>query len=324
MSARDVDDTSDPLVGRELGGRYRIVRRIGVGGMGNVYEAVHLKTGRVLAIKTMSTEMSTSGEALRRFRREAGIIARLNHPNIVEIIDWEQLDSGAPCMVMELLRGESLSRLIKRVGPMPWETIALVGDQLSSALSVAHQAGVIHRDLKPDNVFLAMDDGGESRIKLLDFGVSKVHDSATIATADERLLGTPSYMAPEQADGRPDEIGPATDVWALGAILYEMATGKQAFRGTSVPATLYQICHGSAPRVEELRPDAPHDFRKLVAACLSRSEHRITSVDVARVHLRRSLAQLDEVAFTESIDVEVNELEHVSALPTTLSSVAGE
>src|SRR5262249_30866983 len=155
------------------------------------------------------------------------------------------------------LRGEPLAMRLRAEKALPWEQIGEVGDQVLAALSVAHRAGVVHRDLKPENIFLALDDAGREHVKLLDFGISKLRDSKTFATTDARVLGTPAYMAPEQAEGRHDLIGPGTDVWAMGAILYEMVTGTVAFAAPSTPAILYRVCHGEPDPLRERRPDAP-------------------------------------------------------------------
>ena len=236
----------DQLLGQVVGGRYEIVRLIGKGGMGAIYEVRNTRLGRSFAMKTLIGDAASDAEVLSRFRREADVIARIKHPNIVEVIDWEALEDGSPCMILEYLQGEDLARRIRESGPLPWPLIAKLGDQLLGALSIAHAANIIHRDLKPQNIFLAHDDSGEERAKLLDFGVSKIRDSRSLVTTDARLIGTPSYMAPEQAEGRHDDVGPATDLWAMAAILYEMATGDLAFDGASMPATLYKICSRDA------------------------------------------------------------------------------
>src|SRR5687768_9993112 len=154
------------LIGTEVGGRYKVVRFIDHGGMGAVYEVVHKLLGRKFAMKTLATHLVGDNDALDRFRREAEVIATLHHPNIIDVIDWEQLSSGTPCMVLELLRGENLGARIARTGALDWPTIATIGDQVLSALEAAHRANIVHRDLKPQNVFLAEDDTGDISVKL--------------------------------------------------------------------------------------------------------------------------------------------------------------
>ena len=222
---------TEERVGAIILGRYRIVRLIEKGGMGAVYEVIHKNLGRRFAVKMLSSELSRNEEALARFRREADAIARLRHPNIVDIVDWDLMEDGSPVLVMEYLRGNTLADQITRHGPLGWGMFADIADRALSAIQVAHAAGIVHRDLKPANIFLAVDDAGQVHPKVLDFGVSKVVDSHTMLGTNPTILGTPSYMSPEQAEGRSREVGPATDVWAMGAVLYEMATGRMALLG---------------------------------------------------------------------------------------------
>ena len=150
----------DPLIGKIVGGRYQVIRLIAHGGMGDVYELRHQRVNRTFALKTLARELLNNPQSLQRFRREADVVASFRHPNIVEIVDWETLDDGSPCIVMEYLRGEDLASLIARQGPMPWRQIAILADQALSALTVAHRAGIVHRDLKPQNIFVVYDDAG--------------------------------------------------------------------------------------------------------------------------------------------------------------------
>ena len=293
---------ADPLIGQVVGGRFEVVRLIGKGGMGAIYEIRNTRLGRSFALKTLIGEAAEDAEVIARFRREADVIAKIKHPNIVEVIDWEILDDGSPAMVLEYLKGEDLSARIREAAPLTWPFIGRIGDQILGALSTAHAAGVVHRDLKPQNVFLASDDSGEEKAKLLDFGVSKIRDSRSLVTTDARLLGTPSYMSPEQAEGRTDDIGPATDLWAMGAILYEMATGELAFDGASMPAVLYKICSREADAVNLKRADAPPAYVQLVREALARNiEDRITDADVFRVRLREVLREVAGLQYTDRI-----------------------
>jgi serine/threonine-protein kinase len=197
---------------------------------------------------------------------------------------------------MEYLRGESLAARVAAVGPLPWPQIARIADEVMSALGVAHRVGVIHRDLKPDNIFLATDDAGEEHVKLLDFGVSKIRDSQTFQTTDSKVLGTPAYMAPEQAEGRHDLIGPGTDVWAMGAIIYEMVTGRVAFDAPSAPAILYRVCHGRPDPASELRPDMPKELGELLDWALD-TQLRLGDVDELREEVRRVLGTVEGVTW---------------------------
>jgi serine/threonine-protein kinase len=289
---------ADPLIGSIIAGRYEVLRRIAKGGMGTIYEVRNTKLGRVFALKTITAEAAQDQEVITRFRREADVVAQLTHPHIVEVVDWDQLDDGSPILVMEYLRGETLAARLAATGPLPWTELARVVDQVLSALSVAHRAGVIHRDLKPDNIFLATDDAGEENVKLLDFGISKIKDSQTFATTDARMLGTPAYMAPEQAEGQHDLIGPATDVWAMGAIIYEMITGKVAFDAPSTPAILYRVCHGKPSPAAELRHDVTPQVLEILDWALD-INLRLDDVDELRAQLRGALSTFPGVAWVE-------------------------
>ena len=256
--------------GTIISDRFQIVCCIGSGGMGTVYEVRHRRLDRSYAAKVLAHDLANDYTALARFRREAEIISGLRHPNIVDIVDWDNLDDGTPCIVMEYLQGESLSTRLQRLGALPWSDIVSIGQQVLSALAMAHGEGIVHRDLKPDNIFLAKNDAGQEVAKLLDFGVSKIRNTNTLATQDTSLLGTPAYMSPEQAESRASEIDETTDLWAMGAILYEMACNQTAFNAASVPSLLYKVCHSDPIPLAQLRLDVPPAFQQLVSRALCR------------------------------------------------------
>jgi serine/threonine-protein kinase len=248
---------NSPLaVGSIVADTYRITSQLGVGGMGAVFAAEHLRLpGKQVAIKVLHNTMATA-EILLRFRREAEIASRIGHPNIVEVLDFNTLPSGEPFLVMELLTGESLAARLRR-GRLPEKTALDIARQIGSALDAAHRMDVVHRDLKPDNVFLCPRDvDGELRdhVKVLDFGISKIRNAATVLTQDAAILGTPYYMSPEQASGKNQEIDGRTDIFALGAIVFEMLTGVTAFPGESVPAVIFQVVFQPHPSLANLAP----------------------------------------------------------------------
>jgi serine/threonine-protein kinase len=256
--------------------------------MSVVYEAKHTKLARQFAIKRLLPHLMDNEEAVQRFEREAEMLATLRHPNVVEVNDWDYFSDGAPCMVLEYLHGANMSVRLAR-GPMAWDAIAKIGDQTMSALTLAHRNGITHRDLKPDNIFIAIDDLGDERVKLLDFGVSKLR-GVNRATSVNAMLGTPAYMAPEQASGQSDRIGPWTDVWAMAAMLYEMATGRRAFGGESLADTLMMIMNGRPAPLHTLRNDAPGQFVDLIErAMVVDHEQRIQSIEELRKCLRDAL-----------------------------------
>jgi len=164
-------DEEDPLVDTVIADRYRIIRKIGEGGMSVIYEAQHVKLMRAFALKGLLPMLAGNREAVERFQREAELIGGLRHPNVVDISDWVYLPDGRPCMVLEFLHGASLLVRLQR-GPMEWDAIARIGDQTMSAIALAHRVGITHRDLKPDNIFISIDDSGDEAVKLLDFGAS--------------------------------------------------------------------------------------------------------------------------------------------------------
>ena len=225
-----------------LGGRYRLGRLLGEGGMGRVYEASHARLANLsFAVKMLRPGVASDSDAFMRLQREAEIVSALRHPNIIRVVDFDVDDRGQAYIVMELLRGESLADRLAR-GPMSLPDAADVVEQLTGALVAAHHAGVVHRDLKPENVFLCRCSDDHLQVKVLDFGISKAAGAKRL-TDSHAVMGTPYYMAPEQAQGEQDRIGPTTDVFALGALVYEMLTGRLAFEAPSIPAVLYRVVH---------------------------------------------------------------------------------
>ena len=205
-------------------GRYRVVRRIAAGGMGAVFEVVHIETQRRRALKVMLPELVEHRELRDRFQMEARVTARVDSEYIVDVFDAGIDDrTGMPFLVMELLQGEEVGEILQRTGPMSPEQVVTYLRQVASALDKTHAAGIVHRDLKPENLFLTHREDGTPRIKILDFGISKVISEANTASNTTRSLGTPLYMAPEQVLGQP--VGPATDLYSVGLIAYTMLVG---------------------------------------------------------------------------------------------------
>jgi tRNA A-37 threonylcarbamoyl transferase component Bud32 len=247
----------DPNLGREIGGRYRIVAKLGEGGMGAVYRGEQISLKRTVAVKLLRPEMSSNEMLLRRFNAEAEAVAKLNHPNTVNIYDFGRDSDGSLFIAMEFIEGRSLRRVIHEQGPLhPTRALAIAG-QVAASLADAHAHAIVHRDLKPDNVMLQ--DRGRQRdvVRVLDFGIAKLRDDtrgtqAAMTQAGD-MLGTPQYMAPEQIRG--DAIDGRTDIYALGCMLYEMVTGRMPFEAPSVMAMLskHLLEHAQPPSVR--RPD---------------------------------------------------------------------
>lgn len=292
----------EALIGSVIADRYRVMRVIGKGGMGAVYEAEHIEIGRRVAIKKLMPRDGDQREALARFRREAEVVAGFQHPHIVAALDWVVMGDGSPCIVMEHLVGEDLESRIQRKRGLDWPELARIADEVLSALAVAHRAGIVHRDLKPQNIFLAIDDEGRESVKLLDFGVSKIRGSSALVTSETQVIGTPAYMAPEQAEGRPDDVSAQTDLWAMGVLLFEMATGVLPFRADTVPTLLYQICHREPDDLRSYRTDVPDDFVRAVERCLSvDASERPDSAVALRDQLRDALEVAAPASFRAAV-----------------------
>jgi eukaryotic-like serine/threonine-protein kinase len=259
----------DALVGTVLEGAYRITRLIGQGGMGAVYEAVQLRLNKRVAIKLMARDLAANHQALARFHREAEITSHLGHPHLVTVVDFGQAESGEPYMVMEYLEGEDLDHRLRRVGRMPLDAVVPVVRQVASALNAAHDQGVVHRDLKPGNIFLVQIPGEPDFVKVLDFGVSKMMAARTRLTNVRSTLGTPIYMSPEQASGMVEEIDHRVDQWALACIAWEMLLGRPPFVADDVTALLFQIVKMDpqplVPRVPGLPPAVETELRRALS-----------------------------------------------------------
>ena len=237
-----------------LGDSYIIGRRLGRGAMGEVYEAQHVRLPGKFAVKLLLPELQGNQEAFARFCREAEIMSQLRHPNIVQIFDFNVAPDARPYFVMEYLEGRDLEARL-RAGALDLPAITRIVDAVASALALAHAHGVVHRDLKPANIFLATVDGQtDELVKVLDFGISKVRAAAAQISQAVDLLGTPSYMSPEQARGQGDAIDGRTDQFALAAIAYRMLTNQEPFQGDDTAAVLYQVVHEEPPALSLFLP----------------------------------------------------------------------
>ena len=280
-------------------GPYEILAAIGAGGMGEVYRARDAKLGRDVALKVLPEAFARDVERMARFQREAKVLASLNHPNIATIHGLE--DSGAThALVMELVEGPTLADRIKS-GPIPISETLPIAKQMCDALEYAHEHGIVHRDLKPANVKVTNDDA----VKVLDFGLAKalegdassidIANSPTVsrmATQAGVLLGTAAYMSPEQAKGK--AVDRRADIWAFGCVLYEMLTGKMAFRGESVTDTLSAVIRAE-PDWSQLPPATPIRVRVLLQRCLQKDpKQRLRDIGDARISLDEVLAGVQD------------------------------
>jgi tRNA A-37 threonylcarbamoyl transferase component Bud32 len=279
--------------GLEVAGRYRLERRLGKGGMGEVWRATQLLTKKSVALKFLADDKRDDPDVRRRFLREARAASAVSHPNVVQIHDVLELaeHGGVPVIVMEHLRGEPLEARMAR-GPMDVGELSAVLLRVVSAVGTAHAAGVVHRDLKPDNIFLAETPEGVE-VKVLDFGIAKLTTQEGSAaetgglTHTGTMLGTPYYMSPEQAFGE-KKIDHRADVWSLGIILYRGLTGVLPTQADNLGQILKIIMTNAIRPVRELRPDVPDDLADLVGRMLEPSlAGRLSSLHEARVVLER-------------------------------------
>lgn len=266
-----------PAEGDLLMQKYRLETCLGRGGMGRVWAARHLQLDRRVALKVMHAELADRPELVARFVREGQAAARLRSPHIAQVIDVATGSTGA-CLVMEYLEGSDLEKLLREGGALPLSTAVNYLLQICEGVAEAHAAGIVHRDLKPANLFLTEDAYGRPSIKILDFGISKFsdkdadHASIAITNASE-ALGTPLYMAPEQMRAA-HSAGVGADIWALGAIFYELVTGRTAWSGTTLSEICVQIATDPAPSVRTLSPALPREVDLVVQTCLQKDPER--------------------------------------------------
>lgn len=250
----DVSERAEARVGVILKGKWRLDSVIGIGGMATVYAATHRNRSRV-AIKMLHPEVAVSQDVTSRFLREGYVGNQVVHTGTVKVLDDDITEDGAPFLVMELLEGESLGARLDRDGSLHPFEVALLADQLLDVLAAAHAAHIVHRDLKPDNVFLTL----EGRVKVLDFGIARLRSLAesSASTQAGSLLGTPAFMAPEQALGRWKEVDERTDIWAIGATLFNLLTGRFVHEAETVQEQLVLAATSKAPPLQQHAPQAP-------------------------------------------------------------------
>ncbi|HKQ67975.1 MAG TPA: serine/threonine-protein kinase, partial [Polyangiaceae bacterium] len=264
-----------PKPGDVLAGKYRVESVLGAGGMGVVVLVQHIELGQRMAIKMMTPGVIHEKEAALRFIQEARAAAGLQSEHVVRIFDVGTLDSGAPYMVMELLRGEDLSQVLQNTGRLPIQDAVDYVLQACHAIAEAHARGIVHRDLKPSNLFLTRRSDGSPLVKVLDFGISKTTmgeegQAPANLTRTSAVMGSPLYMSPEQVRNAKHVDGRA-DIWSLGVILHELLTGSPAFSADTLPGICAAIIADDPPSLRSLRKDAPEGLEELLAKCLAKS-----------------------------------------------------
>jgi eukaryotic-like serine/threonine-protein kinase len=266
----DKTDPSDPMIGRVLGGTYRLLERRGKGGMGVVFRAEHIRLKRTFAVKVLRPDISSEQDYVDRFCREARAASAIRHDAIVDVVDINCEEDGTWYIVMEFLEGEDLQLLLQRGDRLPLETALTVTSQMCSALFAAHSRGIVHRDIKPGNIFLPTSDGEGVRAKLLDFGVSKLMEAGAGITGTGLIIGTPLYMSPEQACGDPS-LDHRADIFSMGVVLYEMLTGTTPFAATAPMAVIARIMTEDAVPPSTVNPDVPDWLDRVILKCLDRN-----------------------------------------------------
>ena len=299
----------EPTPGLVVAGKYRVERLIGEGGMGVVVAATHVELDQRVAIKFLLPEAMRHEVVVERFLREAKVAARVKSEHVARVSDVGKVEPGGiPFIVMEYLEGSDLGAMIDSGGRLPLDEASEIGLQACEALAEVHAAGIVHRDLKPANLFVTRRADGSACVKLLDFGISKFTVDPDDAGADPALtstatiMGSPSYMSPEQLRST-KEVDGRTDVWALGAVLYEAMTGKPAFRGETVAQVCFLIGSEDPVPPSTLRADVPADVERAILSCLDKNaETRASLVDLARAlvdvappRARASLERLEAV-----------------------------
>ena len=272
----DAAGAGDPLVGKTIGGRYFIKRQLARGGMGVVYEAEHVGLDKRVAVKFILDRFGDDREALHRFHREARTASRIGHQNIIDITDIGETEDGKSFLVMEYLEGSDLGQVLVATGRMePSRAVHIVG-QVLAGLAAAHGQGIIHRDMKPANVFLTERAGVADFVKIMDFGISKVvaaRDARVRLTETGVAMGTPIYMAPEQAEAKED-VDHRIDVYAVGVMLYEMLAGEPPFNANSYVALVQMHVGNPPPPLGERRPDLPAPLVRAVHKALEKKPER--------------------------------------------------
>jgi eukaryotic-like serine/threonine-protein kinase len=288
----ELADAADPWLGRVVDGRYRVQARLGTGGMGVVYRVEHLHLGKTAAMKVLAPETAAKPEMIRRFRLEAQSVSKLNHPNIVQTFDFGQAD-GALYLVMEYIKGDDLSSLLRRDGPWSFARAARFFAQVCSGLTEAHEAGIVHRDLKPENLMVVKRREGGEHAKVLDFGLAKLRERGPTERAISsggQVIGTPYYMAPEQVRG--EDLDARADIYSLGATLYRVLTGEPPFDAPSPMSVLSKHLTDDVvpPRTRAPSRALPPDADRIVLRAMAKSaEDRYASAAEVQQDLERAL-----------------------------------
>jgi serine/threonine-protein kinase len=285
------NSNADQLVGNVLGGKYKVVARVGEGGMGTLYLAQHAELGRSVAVKVLVEKLSGDDKYLRRFQQEAKLAASLSHANVCHVYDYGQLDSGAPYLVMDFLEGNTLAALLAESKFLSIGEALPIFQQICKGLAHAHGRGLVHRDLKPSNIML-IDSDGEKIVKVLDFGIAKEVDSVQGLTQTGELFGSPLYMSPEQCSGQ--QIDARSDIYSVGCLMYEVLTGHVPLRGETIVQTIFKHMNESPLPMTEICPQCsvPESVEKVIRKAMAKArEDRHQTVGELGERLTRSASE---------------------------------
>ena len=280
-----------------LDGRYRVLYKIGEGGMGAVYKAIQISTDKTVAIKVISSSLTNDPDTIKRFQREVKIQCSLDHPNIVTVIDFSKTREGRYFFVMGYVEGKSVKNMIKEQGKFSLDSFYELASQMLDGMEYAHQKGIIHRDIKGDNVIVASM-GHQQIVKILDFGIAKLWQGQEISKDDTyqtqqgMVLGTPAYMSPEQAKGEKDKIGPGSDIYSLGIVFYQMLTGKLPFESDTPWGYLHKHATQPPRPLRLIDPSIPIVLEKMIMRCLEKKpEERYPSALLLKQDLTKVAGQ---------------------------------
>ncbi|HEU0109146.1 MAG TPA: protein kinase [Vicinamibacteria bacterium] len=306
----DLLTASELQPGMVLRGKYEILGKLGAGGMAAVYRARHLAFGEVRAIKVVNNRLADDEEFLRRFRNEAVVARRLQHPNAVRVDDLDMTEDGRPFIVMEYVEGQNLREVVRHQGALSLRRAVVIARQVAAALAAAHELGIIHRDIKPDNILLT-GTGEAETAKVLDFGIAKMKESAlgdsgAVATRTGMVVGTPQYISPEQAMGRRgSDLDGRADLYSLGVVLYEMVTGRLPFESDTAMGIILHHLQTPPPEPREVRPDLgiPDSLSAVLMRALQKEpDKRFPSATAMATALQEVLATLPEDARATEAD----------------------
>ncbi|HQR34084.1 MAG TPA: bifunctional serine/threonine-protein kinase/formylglycine-generating enzyme family protein [Blastocatellia bacterium] len=314
----------DSLIGTVLDGRYRLDSLIGVGGMGDVYRATHIHIDTEFAVKLLKPEFVADQTAIKRFRLEAKAAGRIQHPNAVRVTDFGVTPENIVYLVMELVQGPSLRELIRNEKQLETLRAVNIVRQVCGAVDAAHRSGVIHRDLKPDNIIIETH-GNTERVKVLDFGIAKLREakSDTFLTQAGTIIGTPQYMSPEQCQGQ--SLDPRSDIYSIGIVLYEMLTGTVPFDGESTLQVVYNQLHLIPRSVKELSPQISEPLANVIMRALEKepAERQSSAIQLSEELKQAVKLEAEEVAYSMAEPFLVPPLTPIDGPPSGKYSVEG-